>query len=316
MHYLGVDIGGTAIKAGLSDESGIILKRKTTPTPATDLVELVSTLKTIFTGFQTEAPIAAAGVGVPGLVSSKTGQIVTSPHVPCLNGVDLGSLLAGEIGVPVTVDNDANAGAYGEFACGAGKGLRHMAYVTLGTGLGAGLIVDGRLFRGGSGYAGEMGHIPIELDGRPCDCGSQGCVETWVSATGMVQTAEDLLAKSPASALHGIRRAEGSLTAEAIYRCALDGDAVAERVFEMTGRYLGMASAILMNLLNLETIVVGGGVMAAGPRLLEPAIREARRRAFAASFNDCPIVQSLLWPDAGVAGAAMIARDHVAQPHS
>jgi glucokinase len=132
----------------------------------------------------------------------------------------------------------------------------------------------------------------------------------------MIETAEDLLKTTTGSVLHPGRRPQGPLTAEAIYHAAVDGDAVALRVFEITGRYLGIVAAGVMNLLNPEIIVVGGGVMASGPLLLEPAIREARVRAFAASFQACPIVQSELWPDAGMAGAAMLARENVAHPHS
>jgi glucokinase len=315
MHYVGFDIGGTAIKAGLVDEDGRILERLTAHTPATSLDDLAATLTNIYLDFRKSSPVAGVGIGVPGLVSLTTRKVVASPHVPCLKDVDLGELLTNRLRLPVLVDNDANAAAFGEFACGAGKGLQHIGCLTLGTGLGSGLILSGKLFRGASGYAGEMGHVPIEPTGRPCDCGAQGCVETWVSAFGIVATARELLKETPQSAL----RANGgpeTLTADAVYDAAIDGDAVALKVFEITGRYLGIVAAGLMNLLNLQLIVVSGGVMAAGRMLLEPAIQEARRRAFRASFEDCPIVQSQLWPDAGVAGAAMLVRDHVAHPHS
>jgi glucokinase len=309
MRYVGFDIGGTAIKAGLVDENGSILERRTAPTPTTELGEFVSTLTAIHREFAGSSPVAGVGIGVPGLVSSRTRKVVASAHVPCLEDVDLGKVLNGQMGAPVLIDNDANAAAYGEFACGLGQGLQHMACLTLGTGLGSGLIFYGRLFRGASGYAGEMGHVPIEPAGRRCDCGAHGCVETWVSASGMVTTAKELIEGSPEKA-RGRFPGPEVLTAEAIYEAAVAGDALALRVFEITGRHLGIVAASLMNLLNLQLIVVSGGVMAAGALLLEPAILEAQRRAFRAAFEDCPIVQSRLWPDAGVAGAAMLARDH------
>jgi glucokinase len=312
MRYVGFDIGGTNIKAGLFDESGKILARRSVPTDGSSLDNLLAALKRIATDFHAETgALSGVGIGVPGLVSTRTGKIAAAPHVPCLEDAELSGLLSAALSLPVTVDNDANAGAYAEYACGAGKGLRHMAYITLGTGLGSGLILDGRLHRGATGYAAELGHAAVEPDGRPCDCGAHGCVETRVSATGMVRTAEELLAAAPASALHPDRRS-GPLTAAGIYDAALAGDVLAREVFESTGRYLGIAAATLMNLLNLEAIVLGGGVMAAGGLLIEPAAREAQRRAFAATFKDCPIVQSQLWPDAGIIGAAMLVRDHVA----
>ena len=315
MPTIGFDVGGTSIKAGLIDDSGSILAKRSAPTDGSDLNGFVSTLKEIVEAFRTEAGVAGVGLGVPGLVSTRTGKVAASAHVRAIEDVDLAGMLAREFLLPVTVDNDANVGAYAEFRCGAGKGLRHLAYITLGTGLGSGLILDGRLYRGASGYAAELGHAVIEPGGRLCDCGARGCVETWVSATGMVKTAEELLPGDTSSVLHSSRH-PGPLTAEGIHEAAVRGDALAQEVFTVTGRYLGLAAATLMNLLNLEAIVLGGGVLGTGRLLIDPAIREAERHAFPATFKDCPIVQSKIWPDAGIVGAAMLARNHVANPHS
>jgi glucokinase len=200
--------------------------------------------------------------------------------------------------IPVLTENDANAGAYGEWRSGAGKGLQHMAYITLGTGLGGGLILSDRLFHGASGYAGELGHTVVEPAGRQCDCGAIGCIETRVSGPGIVQTALEKGVSGDVS------------SAGSIYAAAMQGNEGAKAVFVETGRYLGMACANLINLLNLQAIVIGGGVMASGDLLLNATREEVRRRAFPASAQDCPIVQSHLWPDAGVIGAAMLARDN------
>jgi len=170
-----------------------------------------------------------------------------------------------------------------------------MAYITIGTGLGGGLVLSGALYRGASGYAGELGHITIEPDGRPCACGSTGCLETRVSAPGLVATARD----------HGLNAA----SADDVYDSAIGGNAAAKAAFEDTGRFLGIACSDLINLLNLESIIIGGGVMASGDLLLRSTVAEVRRRAFEPAARICPIVQSQLWPDAGMIGAAMLARD-------
>lgn len=298
MRYIGIDIGGTSIKAGLADDSGAISQSARAPTPAEDLDSLVSAIAELVTKLQGHTPVAAVGIGIPGLRHARTGVIQTSPHIPCLRNVNLEEPLRERLGLPVVTENDANAGAYGEWACGAGKGLQHMAYITLGTGLGCGLILSGALFRGVSGYAGELGHTAVEPGGRLCACGARGCLETRVSATGIVQTAREAKLS-----------ADISSSAEAIYNAAMQGNQTARGVFEETGRYLGLACANLINLLNPEAIVVGGGVMASGDLLLGAAREEVQNRAFRPSALDCPIVQSKLWPDAGTIGAAMLARD-------
>ena len=299
MHYIGIDIGGTAIKAGRIDESGAVQKSAKAQTPSDNLEQLITTIANLVGTLQTDAPIAAIGAGIPGLRNARTRVIQTSPHIPCIRDVNLEDLLHQKLRLPVITENDGNAGAYGEWACGAGKGLEHMAYITLGTGLGCGLILSGRMFRGFSGYAGELGHTVAEPGGRLCACGARGCLETRVSASGIVQTGRE--AGLPADV---------SGSAESIYNAAMQGNETARAVFKETGRYLGFACANLMNLLNPQAIVVGGGVMASGDLLLNAAREEARQRAFPQSALDCPIVQSQLWPDAGTIGAAMLARDN------
>jgi glucokinase len=296
MNYIGLDIGGTTIKAGLVDETGRIRESIKAPTIIDDLNGLLSNVTELIRHFQKSINVRAIGIGIPGLRNSKTHVVETSPNIPCLTDVNLEQLVAEQVHTPVISENDANVGAYAEFVCGAGAGTQRMVYLTLGTGLGSGLILNGKLFTGASGYAGELGHTVINLNGRVCGCGNRGCLETIVSGTGIARSAEEKGMKSP-------------LTAEIVYMAAARGDAVAQEVFNETGSYLGIACANLINLLNLEVIVIGGGVMAAGEMLLAPVRHAAKRHAFRFSFNDCRIVQSTLWPDAGVIGAAMLARD-------
>jgi glucokinase len=312
MRYIGLDIGGTSIKAGLVDETGRVLESQKAPTITDDLNGFLSTLTDLIREFQKTTAIDAIGIGVPGLRSSKTHIIETLPNIRCLKHVNLEQLVADQVHIRTVSENDANAAAYGEFVCGAGVGLRYMAHLTLGTGLGSGFILNGSLFTGASGYGGEFGHTVLAVTpsgqdtGRLCACGNRGCVEMFVSATGIVMTAEEKMKVAPHSLLHGIER---PLTSESIYDAAVRGDETARDVFADTARYLGVACANLINLLNLEMIIIGGGVMAAGDLLMKPTVYAAKVHSFPSSYADCQIVQSKLWPDAGLIGAAMLARD-------
>jgi glucokinase len=312
MHYLGVDIGGTSIKAGLIDETGRVLESCRALTITHDLNGFLSTLAELVREFQKIAAIDAIGIGVPGLHSSKTHIIGTSPNIPCLKQVNLAERLSEQVHIRTISENDANAAAYAEFIWGAGCGVQHLAYLTLGTGLGSGLVLNGSLFTGASGYGGEFGHTVLNAGSREhntarlCGCGNRGCAETYVSATGIVLTAEEMMKQASESLLHEI---QWPLTSEKIYEVAVRGDITAQNVFKETGRYLGIACANLINLLNLEMIIIGGGVMAGGDLLMNSAREAAKRHAFSASHADCQIVQSKLWPDAGLIGAAMLARD-------
>jgi len=312
MHYLGIDIGGTSIKAGLVDETGRVLESHRALTITDDLNGFLLTLTDLIRKFQKTASIDAIGIGVPGLYSSKTHIIETSPNIPHLTHVNLEERLADQVHIRIVTENDANAAAYAEYVCGAGVGIRHMAYLTLGTGLGSGLVLNRSLFTGTSGYGGEFGHTVLNAGPREhntarlCHCGNRGCVEMYVSATGIVITADEMLKEAPKSLLHELER---PLTSEMIYEAATRGDATALNVFKETGRYLGIACANLMNFLDLEMIIIGGGVMAAGDMLMNPALEVAKQYAFPSAYADCQIVQSKLWPDAGLIGAALLARD-------
>ena len=312
MQYLGIDVGGTSIKAGLITETGQVLESRKIPTITDDLSALVSTLTELVREFQKSSAIERIGIGIPGLHSSKNQVIETSPNIRALHHVNLGQLVADQVHIRTVSENDANAAVYAEFTCGAGAGLRHVAHLTLGTGLGSGLVLNGSLFVGTSGYAAELGHTIVSAPtwenggGRLCTCGSRGCVEAYLSATGIVRTAEELMKQAPESLLHN---AEWPLTSERIFEIATKGDETAQHVFTETGRYLGIVCANLINLLNLEMIILGGGILAAGGLLRESTIDSAKRHAFPSSYADCQIVLSKLWPNAGMIGAAMLARD-------
>src|SRR5215467_7620746 len=187
MYYLGLDVGGTTIKAGLVDENNRVLESRNTPTIVDDLTGFTSKLTDLIHDFQKSTAIDAVGIGVPGLRSARTATIQTSPNIACLNNVNLEQLVADKVHLNVVTENDANAGAYAEFMCGGGVGSRNLVYLTLGTGLGSGLILNGSLYTGSSGYGGEFGHTIVDPNGRLCGCGQRGCIETVASATGIVQ---------------------------------------------------------------------------------------------------------------------------------
>jgi len=306
MYYIGIDVGGTTIKAGLVDGNGRLIEQTRIATVTDDWNLFLSNLSTLIRSYQRKADVEAVGIGIPGLRNIHTKTVVTSPNIPCLTDASVETLVADEVHIPVVTENDANAAAYAEFKSGFGVGLLHMAYLTLGTGFGSGVILDGKLFRGASGYAVEFGHAVIDPDGRPCPCGSIGCLETVVSATGIVRTTLEIMQDHPESALH---RVQEPLTSETVFDVAVSGDRAAIEAFERTGRWLGLACANLINMLNLQLIVLGGGVMAAGDLLMRPMLETVRRRSFPACFADCRIVQSKSWEDAGIIGAAMLARD-------
>jgi glucokinase len=302
MYYLGLDIGGTFVKAGLVDEAGRVVESRKAHTVTDDLNTFLSNLSELIHEFQKSRTIAAIGLGIPGLHNSKTNVIVTAPNIPCLKNINLGQLVADQVQIRCISENDANVAAYGEFVCGGRTGIQHMVMLTLGTGLGSGFVLSGHLFTGSSGYAAEFGHTVLRArlygkdEGRLCGCGNRGCVEAFVSGTGIVTTARE----------HGM---SGPLTSEDVFDAAMRGDATAIEVFKETGEYLGIACANLINSLNPQMIAIGGGVMASGDLLLNTARDAAKRHAFPSPLSDCRIEKSKLWPDAGVIGAALLARD-------
>jgi glucokinase len=301
MSTIGIDVGGTTIKAGRVAADGTILQSGSRTTPVSNLDGLIGALEALVRDLAASEPIEAVGVGIPGLRDSATARILVSPNIPCLDGAPVEAALADRLGLPVLTRNDADMSAWGEFVLGAGAGTRHMVCLTLGTGVGSGLVLDGQLYNGSSGYAAEAGHITVNPEGLPCSCGSRGCLEAVASATGIVALARARFGTGEGQAL------PEPWTAESLARAASEGHTGAQEVFDEAGRYLGIACATLMNLLNPEAIVLAGGVMASGDLILQPAIEEARLRAFDATFDACRVVPARLGRQAGLIGAALFA---------
>ena len=310
-HYVGVELCARSARAALVTGDGRVVASREGALAGVDLgaqvARLVGELRDA-----SPAPARAVGVGVPGLVNPRTGRVVISSDLPSVVREDLRESLGQATGLPVSLDNDANAGAMGEYAAGAGRGSRNMFYVTIGTGIGGALILDGRLWRGASGFAGEFGHITIDPEGIDCSCGNVGCLETVASAPNIVRRTHVRLMRDSTSSLSrlGLNK---NFTAADIAHEAKGGDDFAAMMMARTGRYIGTGLAAVINLLNTERVVLGGGVMEAGDLILSPVIEEARRRSFQPNFEATQIVAATLGADAVPIGAALLARD-AAQP--
>jgi glucokinase len=311
---IGIDLGGTTVKGALVTGAGEIIHeiRFETEQHSSDrlLEQIVEAIHVLRGDDRAMGRASAVGIGIPGLVNLKTKRIEVMPNLPPLSDIDIISELTSQSGLPVVIDNDANAAAYAELQSGAARGRRDVFFVTLGTGIGSGLIIDGKIYRGATGFAGEFGHMTIDPEGIECACGNIGCLETIASGPNIVRRTRERLYRDRTSSLSRLAiPRDRELTAEDIARAASEGDEMAQVMMERTGMFLGIAIAAVVNLLNVEMVVMGGGVMEAGDLILKPTIKETRRRAFPPSFNSCEIVIAKLGPSAGVIGAALLARD-------
>jgi len=304
--FIGIDIGGTNLRFALVDAKGTILSRcRTTSGIEAGLGEFCNRLLAGINEMRLAASssgtaIAGIGAGVPGLIGDD-GLIHSSVNMRPLEGFNLAAFLKGRTGLPSVCGNDANLIALGEHAFGAGRRFKSCMVITIGTGLGSGLILDGRLWTGAGGFAAEFGHVTLEPEGIPCPCGNMGCLEQYVSAGALVRFARESL---PRDLLLNL---ESALEGQTVADLARQGEAGALAAFDRVGRCLGTALASLVNTLNLEAVVIGGGV-AAGFDLLLPALAaELGRRAFSEIGSGCEIVKTELEDDAGLLGGAVLA---------
>ncbi len=312
-YYLGFDVGRT-IRGALIDDEGNILRQHRVVSEVSDprifINQLIEVGNALRLSPDAQERVAAIGVGWAGLVNHKTHRIAAMPNLVDASSFDIYGEMQRATGLPIFFDNDANVAAYGEWKCGAARNFEDVFYVTMGTGIGAGLILDGQLQRGCRGFAGEFGHSKIDLDGLECACGSAGCLETVASGPNIVRRVREQLFSNPAYSISKLASdMEGVLVCERVEEAAMEGDELALSVLKETGRVLGMAIANIINLLNIEIVVLGGGVMAAGDLILDPIREAAQQRTMAASFECCRIVAAKLGQDAGIVGAALLARD-------
>jgi len=307
-----VDLGGTNLRAATVDRDGRIHERVRLPTPESDKADdVVVAILSAVASCEAEASkrgarIHTVSVVVPGSIHPDTGLVVNAPNLPAIVNFRLRDALNAGLQRPVLIENDANAAALGEMWKGAARGCRTIICLTLGTGVGGGIILNGELWRGIDGTAGEIGHTSVEpFGGVLCKCGNFGCLEVYASATAIVRMTREGLIEQPESTLHSIAVAD--LTAEQVSRAAIAGDEFARAVFRRAGVYLGIAMANVVNTLNPEMIVIGGGVSAAFDLFAEHARQEVLKRAFPVPARRARIEKAECGDDAGVLGAAWLA---------
>jgi glucokinase len=308
--FVGIDLSGPTLRAALVSNEGKIIERRETTMEADKLVSQVAAVVGELRSVNPD--IKAVGIAIPGLVNRQTDRVVASRDLPSTVREDLHSEFMEATGLRVEIENDANAAAYGEFVVGAGRGTRDMFYVTIGEGIGGAIILDGKLWTGASGFAGEVGHITIDTDGIECECGNIGCLETVASGPNIVRRANERLHRDGTSSLSKLA-INKDFTAADLAHEANNGDDFSLMMIERTGKYIGTGVASVLNLLNIERIVLGGGVMDAGDLILNPIINEAKRRAFQPCFEATQIVAATLGADSVSVGAAMLARDAASQ---
>jgi glucokinase len=306
-HYVGIDLGGTYIKGGVVDEDGNVLAFESIETEGKqgrdhvlDRIALLVTLVRDAAGL-TQGEVAAVGIGSPGPLNTKDGVIYTAPNLPGWENLPLADEVGRRCGYRTFIENDANAAALAESFAGVGQGTRCMLMLTLGTGIGGGIVFDGRVWHGVNDCAAELGHISIDYQGRRCNCGSIGCVETYASASNLVERAKEKMAQGAESSLSELGE---TLECKNIFEAAAEGDSFAEEMVREGLVMLSCAIASLINIFNPDMVVLFGGMTKAGEQLFGPVREEVKKRAFDMAYERCQIVRAQLGEQAGVIGAA------------
>lgn len=315
--YLGIDLGGTNIKASVFDEEFQKLgeyRASTCVEEGTDSVleRMAQAIEQVLKEAGIHAgQVRCMGMGIPGLLDREKGISFFSPNFPGWENVPVAEWFQRRFHIPVFIDNDVRMNLYGEWRFGAGVGCKNLVLLTLGTGLGSGVVMDGRVLYGATGSAGEVGHMNIVAQGgRPCRCGSSGCLGRYVSALGLIRTAKEKLSQNPGSLLWSWTQGDlEQLTAKMISDAYDQNDKIAVESLQETGQVLGLGIVNMINLYNPELVIIGGGMCAAGERLLGPAREVIGRRALKLSREACTLVTAQLGDGAGMLGAAVYAAE-------
>ena len=310
-YRIGVDVGGTNVKIALVDKEGSIVYSNTTPTRAEMGYEYtISNIKQAIVDLMKETKtdkttIEGIGFGFPGQIDCDAGVVRVSPNIPGWNNVPIAKIVEKEFGIPTKVDNDVRCAALGELAFGAGKGCKNLVCITVGTGIGSGLIINGKLVRGADNAAGEIGHIKLQMhDGPICGCGDSGCLEAFASGPSIVAMAQEYILGGKSTKYRELANPE--ITPYVVAEAAKQGDKVALKIFERMGKYIGIGLASVVNLLNPEKIVIGGGVADAGDILFTPIINTLKKRAMPIQAKSVSVVPAQLGNAAGVIGASLL----------
>ncbi|OGW46321.1 MAG: hypothetical protein A2Y66_07420 [Nitrospirae bacterium RBG_13_41_22] len=295
-YAISIDLGGTNLRVALVSREGEIIRKVKEPT-SEDILDAI--FKAAGSFFSDE--IVGIGIGVAGLIDRKSGRVLVSPNLHSIEEIDLVNEIRGRFGIPVFIENDANAAAFGEMWVGAGKSFSNFILFTLGTGIGGGIIYNRKLLN----VSAEIGHMSIDADGEKCPCGNSGCLESYASVRAILSKAFSILEKDRESLL---RESCGGnfykLTTEDIYKAALNGDSLARELLRNAGRYLGIGIANIINMMSPEAIILAGGLIGAWNIYVQEAIKEASRRALKQLFDRVEIIPSSLRDDAGIIGAA------------
>ena len=311
MTTIGIDIGGTKIAGALVNAQGQILKELRVPTPAEDssalLVAVIEMVKKLSVGSETKS----VGVAIAGFIDAQRSEVVYAPNLS-LRNEPLKAKLEAKLGLKVTIENDANAAGWAEFRFGAGRGTKNMMMLTIGTGVGGAIIVNGELFRGGFGIGAELGHFRFVPNGKLCGCGQHGCLEQYASGSALLESAQ-ALAQSQASEgkrLRELQEIAGELTGAEVYQAIQEGDRGALELLNTLGKNIGIAIASFTAVLDPELVVIGGGVSAAGDLLLAPIRQAYLENLPARGYRpELKLVIAELTNDAGVVGVADLARE-------
>jgi glucokinase len=308
MLMLGIDLGGTDTKVGLVDENGNLIKKTKFPTRAhLGFSGVMDNVIQEVQRFIEGASVAGIGMGVPGPMSSREGIVYEAPNLPGWENAPVRDVLQQRLGLPAVLHNDANSAAYGEYWAGAGRGCQNMVLFSLGTGVGGGLILGGKLYTGPDDTAGELGHMTIDFEGPLCNCGSRGCLEAYASATAIRRIVREALAAGVSTSICIPAGEEETFGARVVYEAAVSGDAFARQVLYDVGKALGIAAASIINILNPERIIYSGAMIGAGDFIFAPLVDYARARAFKRPASRVQFLVAALGSDAGIIGAAGLA---------
>ena len=312
MLYLGVDLGGTNIAVGLVDENGAIICQDDTPTLATrPTEEIIKDMCDLCKKVGDEAgksmdEVAAIGVGCPGTVDNENGVIAYSNNIP-MKQFPMREMIRAHINKPVNLENDANAAAYGEYIIN-GKGAKNYIFITLGTGVGGGIIINEKIYRGFNFAGAELGHITLMVDGEQCSCGKKGCWEAYASVTALIRQTKAAMDKNPDSLMHEIAKAEGKVSGRTAFDAAKKGDKAGQEVVDMYEKYVAEGLVSILNIFQPEKIAIGGGISKEGDYLLNPIKELVYKDDYNKYMPKTEIEIATLFNDAGIIGAAMSAR--------
>src|SRR6184192_2611186 len=304
-NFAGIEVAMKTMRGVLISEAGQTLDRRESKYEPESLIKSITDLAG---ELRKSGEIKAVGLAIPGLVNRETDRVLASTGLPFTAREHIHSELMEATGLRFELENDANSAAFGEYKAGAGRDARDIFYIGIGDAIGGAIILNGKLWIGASGCAGEIGHVTIDTDGAECVCGNTGCLETVASGPNIARRARERLDRDSTSSLSSLARNQNFTAADLAHE-ATHGDDFSIMMIERTGKFIGAAVASIINLLSIERIILGGGVMEAGDLILKPIVEEAGKRSFQPCFESTKIVAAELGADGVAIGAALLARD-------